>query len=86
MRLFIILLQISFIVLKLTNVVHWNWFFVFAPFIFSGGVFILTFIFVLTKNTPKYLNDKRENYQKNKFQRRMQEKLYEAQEKANRRF
>ena len=41
---FVSLLQLTFIILKLTNVIDWNWFWVLSPFIFSIGLVILTLI------------------------------------------
>lgn len=38
------LLQLTFIILKLTNVIDWNWFWVLSPFIFSIGLVILILI------------------------------------------
>ena len=43
------LLTIAFIVLKLTHVINWSWFWVLSPLIFSVGlvVFILVFLILV---------------------------------------
>jgi len=46
---FVGLLAITFIVLKLTNVIDWNWFWVLSPMIFSVGIglVVLAVVFIL---------------------------------------
>lgn len=41
---FVSLLQLAFIILKLCNVINWNWVLVMLPFIISGGIWLLFFI------------------------------------------
>lgn len=41
------LLTVAFIVLKLTNVISWGWFWVLSPTIFAIGIGILVFGIVL---------------------------------------
>lgn len=41
------LLTIVFIVLKLCNVINWNWFWVLSPVIFSAALWILLFVIVM---------------------------------------
>lgn len=41
------LLTIVFIVLKLCNVINWNWFWVLSPLIFSAALWILLFVIVM---------------------------------------
>ncbi|MCT0056736.1 hypothetical protein EFK39_10260 [Lactococcus lactis subsp. lactis] len=38
------LLQIAFIVLKLTNVIHWSWFWVLSPTILWIVIFLIAFL------------------------------------------
>lgn len=38
------LLQIAFIVLKLTNVIHWSWFWVLSPTIFGIAILLILFL------------------------------------------
>ena len=41
------LLTIVFIVLKLCNVINWNWFWVLSPIIFSVSLWILLFVILI---------------------------------------
>lgn len=41
------LLTIVFIVLKLTHVIPWSWFWVLSPILFSTALFLLLFIILL---------------------------------------
>lgn len=41
------LLTIVFIVLKLCNVINWNWFWVLSPVIFSAALWILLFVILI---------------------------------------
>ena len=41
------LLTIVFIVLKLCNVINWNWFWVSSPIIFSASLWILLFVILI---------------------------------------
>ena len=40
------LLTVAFVVLKLTHVIDWSWFWVFSPAIFSTGLGIILLILV----------------------------------------
>lgn len=44
---FVSLLQLAFIILKLCNVINWNWVLVMLPFIITGGISLLFFIIAL---------------------------------------
>ena len=44
---FMTLLQITFIVLKLCNVIAWKWVFVLIPLIIEGGLIIILLLFAL---------------------------------------
>lgn len=41
------LLTIAFIVLKLTKVIEWDWFWVLSPIIFSAGLVVLILLVIL---------------------------------------
>ena len=41
------LLTIVFIVLKLCNVINWNWFWVLSPVIFSAALWIALFVILM---------------------------------------
>lgn len=49
------LLTVAFIVLKLTDVVDWNWFWVLSPFIIPTGIIIIL-VAVYTLLVSKHLN------------------------------
>ena len=44
---FVILLQIAFIILKLCNVITWGWVFVLMPLIVWTGITIILFVVLL---------------------------------------
>lgn len=89
-NLFLILLGITFIILKLTLVIDWNWFLVLLPLIyrFLGGwiILLLILIWAFTSTMFNYkkvtkINKKVEK--KNNFQRKtiFEEKLTEMYKK-----
>lgn len=41
------LLTITFIVLKLTHVINWSWFWVLSPLIFSVGLVVFLLVFLI---------------------------------------
>jgi membrane protein YdbS with pleckstrin-like domain len=41
------LLQVAFIVLKVTNLINWTWFWVFSPTWISGGIIVLILLVML---------------------------------------
>jgi hypothetical protein len=49
------LLTVAFVVLKLTNVIDWNWFWVLSPLIIPTGM-IMLLIGILHVFGPKHLN------------------------------
>ena len=58
------LLQIAFIVLKLCEVINWNWALVLLPFIIiEGGEFIYHFIanFRISRKNKEYRKEHKEN-------------------------
>ena len=51
------LLTIVFIVLKLCNVINWNWFWVLSPVIFSAALWIVLFVIVMIIALVNVKND-----------------------------
>lgn len=51
------LLTIVFIVLKLCNVINWNWFWVLSPIIFSASLWILLFVIMMIIALVNIKND-----------------------------
>ena len=51
------LLTIVFIVLKLCNVIDWNWFWVLSPTIFSVALWIVLFVIVMIIALVNIKND-----------------------------
>ena len=51
------LLTIVFIVLKLCNVINWNWFWVLSPVIFSAALWIVLFVIVMIIALVNIKND-----------------------------
>ena len=51
------LLTIVFIVLKLCNVINWNWFWVLSPVIFSAALWIVLFVIVMIIALVNMKND-----------------------------
>ena len=84
--LFTVLLQVAFIVLKLTNVIQWNWFTVLLPFILYGLIFSLLSLSIVFFAHAEVKKEKRlKEYKRNnpiyesKFQKRMREMMENAQ-------
>lgn len=50
---FVSLLTVAFIVLKLTNVIEWGWFWVLSPMIFSFAIFLLVVLVALVVTLVK---------------------------------
>lgn len=51
---FVGLLQIAFIVLKLTKVINWSWWWVLAPIWISGLLTVLLFVILFITNRRRY--------------------------------
>jgi hypothetical protein len=53
------LLTIAFIVLKLTGVIAWSWWWVLSPLWISAGLVIVVFVVVVLSKIPEFLRDRK---------------------------
>lgn len=41
-----VLTTLTFVVLQLTHVIHWSWWFVFLPLIIEGGILVVAYVLI----------------------------------------
>jgi len=84
MKLFIILLQLLFICLKITNYIDWNWFVVLIPLVLTI-VFYVAFciLYIYAKVLEEKNNKKLKTINRRGFAAKMEDVYRKQQEKRN---